>query len=97
MRQLFSPFGVVISSAVVQKTEDYKYGFVNFAQAEDAARALLTMNGKQIGGKTLQVRPANTDQSKALAISAAAETQMKGMRARRSLGLGTLGGLGGVG
>ena len=73
MRQLFEPFGAVISAAVVQKTEDYKYGFVNFEQPEDAARALVTMNGKSIGGKTLQVKPANTDMSKAIAITQAAD------------------------
>eukprot|EP01083_Nonionella_stella_P004712 13683_1 len=72
MRQLFEPFGAVISAAVVQKTEDYKYGFVNFEQPEDAARALVTMNGKSIGNKTIQVKPANTDMSKAIAITQAA-------------------------
>merc|ERR1712154_392583 len=71
MVQLFEPFGAVISAAVVQKTEDYKYGFVNFQKPEDAARALVGMNGKTIGGKTLQVKPANTDMSKAIAISQA--------------------------
>ena len=39
------------------------YGFVNFEKAQDAASASVTMNGEQIGGKTLQVNynPANTD------------------------------------
>ncbi|ETO30447.1 poly(A)-binding protein [Reticulomyxa filosa] len=72
--QLFSPFGNVLSTTVLQKTEDYKYGFVNFECADDAAKALLHMNGKIIGGKTLQVKPATKDVTKAVAISQAASS-----------------------
>jgi len=73
LRQLFEPFGCVISAAVVQKTEEYKYGFVNFESADSAARALVTMNGKMIGGKSLQVKPANTDMQRAVEITQAAD------------------------
>ena len=73
LKQLFEPFGTVVSAAVVQKTENYKYGFVNFEQPQDAAKALVTMNGKQLGGKTLQIKPANTDQTKVDAIQQATQ------------------------
>ncbi|ETO28091.1 hypothetical protein RFI_09044 [Reticulomyxa filosa] len=72
--QLFCPFGSILSTTVLQKTEEYKYGFVNFEFADDAAKALLHMNGKVIGGKTLQVKPTTKDVTKAVAISQAANS-----------------------
>ena len=96
MVQLFESFGTVINAAVVQKTEDYKYGFVNFEKAQDAASALVTMNGKQIGGKTLQVKPANTDLQRAQEISRHAEAILLQTNAGSSNMNGTGGASGGM-
>lgn len=58
LRTLFSPFGTIESVKVVydKMTGLSKgYGFVKFARMEDAAQAINTMNGFQIGNKHLKV------------------------------------------
>ncbi|GAB4818479.1 hypothetical protein N2152v2_005525 [Parachlorella kessleri] len=59
MREMFAAFGQV-TSCVVMKDEgeggrSKGFGFVNFEQPEDAARAVDELNGKNINGKELYV------------------------------------------
>lgn len=61
--ELFAEFGERTSVGIF--SQEYKgkvghYGFVNFAQAEDAARAVAIMNGKEVGDAKLFVTRALT-------------------------------------
>ena len=54
---MFTPYGE-IKSAVVMKDGDGKsrgFGFVNFAEHDDATKAIEELNGKETDGKTLYV------------------------------------------
>merc|ERR1712113_1256622 len=58
--ELFKPFGTV-SAAEVKEREDggsRGYGYVILANEEEATKAMAEMNGKTIGGKALNVAPA---------------------------------------
>ncbi|KAH3758491.1 ELAV like protein 2/3/4 [Pelomyxa schiedti] len=57
--KLFSPFGAVMSVKVVKDLTTQKckgYGFVVLSNVDEAQRAIMTLNGQQLGNKTLQVR-----------------------------------------
>src|SRR4051794_5856406 len=70
---MFEAFGVVTSFMLsVDDENDHKsrgFGFVNFEVAEDAARALENLNGKEIDGSVLEVTRAQkkADRQKELA------------------------------
>eukprot|EP01083_Nonionella_stella_P128465 389304_1 len=68
LQQIFESFGKIRTCHILEKTVDFRYGFVNFAYAEDAARALVSMNGKKVGDKCLQVKPTQKDGDKAKQI-----------------------------
>jgi len=58
MYQLFSPYGAVLNVKVIRDlaTSLCKgYGFVNYAEFDDAQQAILHLNGIDIAGKRLQV------------------------------------------
>ncbi len=57
----FAPFGAVAKATVVKERETGRsrgFGFVEMANADEAARAIATMNGKDVGGRALQVNEA---------------------------------------
>jgi len=57
LMRMFTPYGE-IKSAVVTKDGDGKsrgFGFVNFAEHDDATKAIEELNGKETDGKTLYV------------------------------------------
>ncbi len=57
----FAPFGTVLKAAVVQERETGRsrgFGFVEMQNADEAQRAIATMNGKDVGGRALQVNEA---------------------------------------
>ncbi len=57
----FAPFGAVLKAAVVQERETGRsrgFGFVEMQNADEAQRAIASMNGKDVGGRALQVNEA---------------------------------------
>ena len=61
MREAFSEFGEVTSAALVMDRETGRprgFGFVEFADAESGQKAIDAMNGKEFGGRTLNVNEA---------------------------------------
>ena len=58
LEQAFSEHGEVVSAAVVRDRDTDRsrgFGFVEFAQEEDAQKAKDAMNGAELGGRTLKV------------------------------------------
>lgn len=56
--QLFSPFGAITSVKVIKDNATQKckrYGFVNMLSYEEAYTAILSLNGFEVEGRTLQV------------------------------------------
>ncbi|VDK67355.1 unnamed protein product [Litomosoides sigmodontis] len=56
--QLFGPFGAVLSVKIIKDFSTGKckgYGFVTMGQYEDAVTAITSLNGTQLGNRTLQV------------------------------------------
>ena len=61
LRVLFEPFGPVISTSIVRDKEtgaSKGFGFVKMNNAIDAQRAIVDMDGRELGGKTLGVQEA---------------------------------------
>ncbi|KAH9586399.1 RNA recognition motif domain [Trypanosoma melophagium] len=61
LRELFAPFGKIISAKAMphKPTSSCRgYGFVLFERQEDAARAQIEMIGRIVGGNKIQVRQA---------------------------------------
>lgn len=66
LREMFNPFGE-IQSAVIMKDEQGKskgFAFINYAQPEQAEKAVDEMNNKDINGKTLFVGRAQKRQER---------------------------------
>ena len=58
LEQAFAEYGEVVSATVVRDRDTDRsrgFGFVEFAQEEDARKAKEAMNGKELGGRTLKV------------------------------------------
>ncbi|XP_058456456.1 polyadenylate-binding protein 1-like [Malaya genurostris] len=57
LREMFKPYGNVISTRVMQgpNGKSKEYGFVCFSKVDEALVALLQMNGKRVGTKALHV------------------------------------------
>lgn len=65
LRDLFTPFGTVVSSRVIVdhfSNHPKGYGFVKFTTKEAAKNAIASMNGFKIGNKYLRVTQANGPQ-----------------------------------
>jgi cold-inducible RNA-binding protein len=61
LRQLFEPFGTLLSVAVIidKMTGRSKgFGFVEFEDSSAADEAIAQINGKEVGGRTLTVNEA---------------------------------------
>jgi len=57
LRELFSQYGEITEAIIINDRESGRskgFGFVTFANAEDAQKA-LEMDGKEVDGKTLVV------------------------------------------
>jgi RNA recognition motif-containing protein len=62
LREAFGPYGNVISATVVSDRETGRsrgFGFVEYASAEEAQRALEATNGLTIDGRSLKVNIAH--------------------------------------
>ena len=60
VRELFAPYGEVVSVALPTDRETGRprgFGFVEMAQA-DATKAIAALNGKEFGGRALNVNEA---------------------------------------
>ncbi|MEK7155637.1 MAG: RNA-binding protein [Patescibacteria group bacterium] len=61
LREAFAQAGAVSSAIVIMDKMTGRskgFGFVEFANDDDAAKAIDTMNGKDFGGRTLTVNEA---------------------------------------
>lgn len=67
LNELFAPFGEI--SEVVLITDKYSgrskgFGFVTFAKAEDAKKAIDEMNEKEVQGRNIKVNEARPMESR---------------------------------
>lgn len=88
----FKPFGRIVSARVMRDQEGYsrEFGFVSFTQADDASRALHSMNNAMLGNKQMTVRlhePKKMRQEK-LAAKFGASTPRNGEQGSESPPLG---------
>jgi RNA recognition motif-containing protein len=61
LRELFEPFGALLSAAVIndKSTGQSKgFGFVEFEAADAAEKAIAQINGKEVDGRNLVVNEA---------------------------------------
>jgi cold-inducible RNA-binding protein len=61
LRQLFSQYGTVESVAVITDRDTGRskgFGFVEFANDQEAQAAISALNGKEMSGRSLSVSPA---------------------------------------
>jgi RNA recognition motif-containing protein len=61
LRQTFEPFGTLVSVSIITDRmtgQPRGFGFVEYASAEDAQRAVDQLNGQQVDGRTLNVNVA---------------------------------------
>ncbi len=61
LEKLFAPFGEIISVSVIGNKG---FGFVEMANAEDAAKAKEALDGTDFEGRTLRVNEARPQRSK---------------------------------
>ena len=67
LREEFSPYGEIVFARVNLDRETKRskgFGFVEFANAEDAARAKAEMDGKEVRGRAIKVDFAKEDPTK---------------------------------
>lgn len=58
LRRTFEPFGTLVSVSVITDRmtgQPRGFGFVEYGSAADAQRAIDSLNGKEIGGRSLSV------------------------------------------
>jgi len=48
MKEMFSPFGAITSSTIMEDKQNRKFAFVNYENADDAKKAVEALNGKDI-------------------------------------------------
>jgi cold-inducible RNA-binding protein len=63
LRELFSKVGEVVSATIIIDKfsgQSKGFGFVEMASDDDAARAIETLNGSQLGERTIVVNEART-------------------------------------
>ena len=74
LKSIFEPFGTVMKVELIRDTETLRskgYGFVTFADSEDAEKALEQLNGFELAGRPMKVNHAN-ERSVDVATAAAA-------------------------
>eukprot|EP00301_Raphidiophrys_heterophryoidea_P026136 c8947_g1_i2.p1 GENE.c8947_g1_i2~~c8947_g1_i2.p1 ORF type:complete len:620 (-),score=164.03 c8947_g1_i2:218-2011(-) len=70
LHEMFAPFGE-ITSAVVMRDEKHTsrgFGFVCFANSDDASKALNEMNGKMVGSKPIYVNRAQRKEERRMQL-----------------------------
>lgn len=67
LAELFNPFGTITSAAIMKTSEGVSrgFGFVCFSSTEEANKAIIDLNGKQVGGKNLYVTLAQRKEERA--------------------------------
>jgi cold-inducible RNA-binding protein len=68
LEQSFSEYGEVSSATVVKDRDTNRskgFGFVEFAQSDDAKKAMEAMNGKDLNGRALKVDEARPQRDRA--------------------------------
>lgn len=66
LRELFSPFGEIVSSKVMvdhQTKTSLGYGFVRFTRPEDTQQAITKLSGHRVGNKVLLCKLSNSSPS----------------------------------
>ncbi len=61
LRQAFQPFGEITEAKVITDRDTGRsrgFGFVTFAEGEEAQSAITAMDGKNLDGKTIKVNEA---------------------------------------
>jgi RNA recognition motif-containing protein len=61
LRELFEPFGTLVSVAVISDKfsgQSKGFGFVEFEDSEAADKAIAQVNGREMGGRSLTVNEA---------------------------------------
>ncbi len=61
LRQLFEPFGQVDRVSIMTDRDTGRsrgFGFVEMASNEDGEKAIASLNGSQVGGRTINVNEA---------------------------------------
>lgn len=61
LKELFSPCGEVTEATVIVNkytSRSKGFGFVTFANKKDAAKAISEMDGKDVQGRKIKVKPA---------------------------------------
>ena len=77
LRETFSPYGEIIFARVNLDRETKRskgFGFVEFANADDAAKAKAEMDGKEVRGRAIKVDFAKEDPTKMYNKAEKAET-----------------------
>jgi RNA recognition motif-containing protein len=67
LRKAFSPFGSLVSVAVVvdrMTGQPRGFGFVEYEKPDDAQKAIDSLNGQEVGGRTLNVNLAREREPK---------------------------------
>lgn len=64
LKQFFSEFGEITEAVVITDRHSGRskgFGFVTFADAESAQKAISAMNGKEVEGRALTVNEAKSE------------------------------------
>jgi RNA recognition motif-containing protein len=90
LAEIFDPFGIVLSAAVTRDPETgakLRYGFVDIATERAAAKAITSLDGTEIDGCKLKVKPSQkpTPLVKASGVKGAHREQKPRPMARRIL------------
>ena len=67
LEKAFSEYGEIVSATAIKDRDTNRsrgFGFVEFAQEEDAQKAKEAMNGKELGGRELKVDEAREPKSR---------------------------------
>lgn len=67
LKSLFSSCGSIVNAKIIMDRETNKskgFGFVEFSSDEEGAKAIDTLNGKDVGGRPLKVTPATAEQDR---------------------------------
>ena len=61
LESVFAVYGEIISTKIIYDRADWSskgFGFVEFEKKEDALKAIAALNGKELKGKSLEVKEA---------------------------------------